>query len=199
MKNFIFSKTKKTISIAISLIIAGLTLPWVLMFIGTLFLSFPATPVNKYGEFPFRVIYEINGEQIVIDDVLICKYAGRGMDTGSGNYLVWNEDLASGKKLGYGALWLIFGQTTPWRDGCSIKLIDNVDVGKGLQGGIYIDIGNAQYYLGYYKSEKYSPGIVFNNTSGYVSADTLMEKYGVRIMEVEFPRPLEGNGILIKK
>jgi len=53
-------------------------------------------PEITYGEFAFRLEYEINGEAIVIEDSVIVEYGGTSWDAGIGNHNVWNSRLASG-------------------------------------------------------------------------------------------------------
>ena len=55
-------------------------------------------PVNKYGEFPFKLVYEINGERIEIDDTLVIEYLGQDWNEGSGTYNVWNTYHKNGTK-----------------------------------------------------------------------------------------------------
>ena len=56
----------------------------------------PDKPVIRYGEFPFRLVYEIDGERHVIEDTIICQYDGFALD-GSGKYRKWKTRLASGE------------------------------------------------------------------------------------------------------
>jgi len=82
------------IIIAISL----LFLPWVLIYVGNLFEKSPEKPVIRYGEFPFRLVYEINGRRELIEDTLIIKYKGVGIDEGRGKFRKWESRLASGNE-----------------------------------------------------------------------------------------------------
>jgi hypothetical protein len=45
---------------------------------------------NTYGEFPFRIVYELDGERITIEDVLICEYGGNDWNEGMGRY-IWSD------------------------------------------------------------------------------------------------------------
>lgn len=54
--------------------------------------------VIRYGEFPFRLEYEINGRRELIEDTLIIKYKGIGIDEGRGKFRKWEDRLASGNK-----------------------------------------------------------------------------------------------------
>lgn len=57
-----------------------LILPWLLIFIGIYLEPNPPSPMNKHGEFPFHLVYEVDDKQYTIDDTIICDYAGIGMD-----------------------------------------------------------------------------------------------------------------------
>jgi len=92
-----FSATVVIVLIAVFAIIANFTVwPWVMISLGISLLPNPPKPGITYSEFPFRLVYEINGERKVIEDTLICEYDGIGMDEGRGKYRKWKEHLASG-------------------------------------------------------------------------------------------------------
>ena len=40
-----------------------ISLPWILLGIGIASLPNPPEPEVKYGEFPFKLVYEVDGEQ----------------------------------------------------------------------------------------------------------------------------------------
>lgn len=41
-----------------------------------LFVPAPPRPEVTYGEFPFEIVYELDGETITVNDVFVCEYAG---------------------------------------------------------------------------------------------------------------------------
>ena len=88
---------KASLLIILILYVLVLVLPFVLIDLHSLFLPNPPKPVITYGEFPFKLVYEINGEQKVIEDTVICKYDGIGIGSGS-KYRKWKSRLASGNK-----------------------------------------------------------------------------------------------------
>ncbi len=59
----------------------------------------PPLPEITYGEFPFRLEYELNEELHVIEDTLIVEFDGFGMNEGIGRYSRWTSRLASGEDL----------------------------------------------------------------------------------------------------
>jgi hypothetical protein len=79
--------------------VAYFALPWILIFIGIHSGPNPPRPEITYGEFPFRLEYEINGERKVIQDTLICEFDGFGADEANGKYRKWKDSLASGNSF----------------------------------------------------------------------------------------------------
>lgn len=59
----------------------------------------PPKPEIMYGEFPFKLEYEIQGERIVLEDTIIIEYDGISWNAGYGNHNVWASRLASGNDL----------------------------------------------------------------------------------------------------
>ena len=48
-----------------------------------------AKPEIKYGEFPLKVTYEVNGEIKVIEEVIVCEYYGMGGGGEGGKQRIW--------------------------------------------------------------------------------------------------------------
>lgn len=78
--------------ILLPVIIIGL--PFILLFKG----SSPQPPKIKYGEFPFKLVYEINGERVTVEDTLICEYDGIGWNEGTGKHRKWKSYLESNRE-----------------------------------------------------------------------------------------------------
>ena len=57
----------------------------------------PPKPEITYGEFPFRIEYELQGERFVIEDTVICEFKGIGTSEAS-KRRIWKAHLASGKE-----------------------------------------------------------------------------------------------------
>jgi len=134
----------------------------------------PPKPRIKYGEFPFTLVYELNGEEIVIEDVLICKYDGVGW---SGDFVLggnkWKQSFKSGNRR---VVLLEVDETTvihyPTRDSASYYM-----------GG-----------LGYGIAFSEDAAIADPNThdvyTDRVSAEELLDKYGIRILSWEIAPPI---------
>lgn len=90
---------KKIIIIILGIMVAIVgffMLPWIAIGLGIFFSPAPPMPEITYEEFPFRLVYELNGEPIVVEDAIICEYDGIGMDEGQGKRRKWKSRLASG-------------------------------------------------------------------------------------------------------
>ena len=154
----------------ISLLIFG---PWIASFVQPT----PPQPVIRYGEFPFKLEYEINGQVVVVEDTIICKYKGIDVTFGEGKFLKWEGYLASGK------------ESAP-HDEVSL-LIDGANQ-------IYFRLGGPAWYLGY--MSVYYPGYgspsfhAWSPSSfGIISTDDLWNKYNIRIISFEPSPPIENT------
>ena len=56
-----------------------------------------AKPEIKYGEFPLRIVCEVNGEERIIEEVVVCEYDGIVNRGEGGKRRVWKSYLQSGK------------------------------------------------------------------------------------------------------
>lgn len=87
------------IAVIIALIIAAVIIVSVgIWFLSGGFLPSPAEPEITYGEFPFKLEYEINGKTKVVEDTLICEYDGFAINAARGKYRHWKSYLASGNE-----------------------------------------------------------------------------------------------------
>jgi len=175
--------------ILVTAIVGFFTLPWLLIFIFGQLEPNPPRPENTYGEFPFRLVYVIEGKTKVIEDTLICEFNGFGWDEGNGKHIKWDARLANGNKL----TKFLFTDDSQY----GIKLFDGFIEGQGGTSIIF-DIGNPQYYLGYKKYTDYSPGRVSISSplaTGVISEDELWNKYNIKIIEKKLSPPLDVNDI----
>jgi len=199
-------------------IIAFCISPWVVLYpmahVIKFFTPTPPEPINTYGEFPFRLVYEVDGEQFTVEDVLVCEFDGRGEN---GKSIIWKgRMLSNDKPASYYGRWLLSGEgeyQSPL--GFAFVLLE-ADKSISDSQNIYYDLGNCEYYLGYQAPDGYSPGLSFryfdsnefkefnesrktSKVNGFViEEDVLWEQYKIRIIEVNFAEPLKGNGISLK-
>lgn len=164
--------------LVISILVIGfLSMPWLLIFTGIQQEPDPPRPEITYGEFPFRLEYEINGQRKVIEDTLICEYDGVGMDEGRGKYRKWKKILATGKER--------------------ITLLKADDTKE-----IYYSPGSANYYMGDYGDATYKhnfPNASIKQTNGsivsngLINADQLLEEYNIKLISWDYTPPIKNR------
>lgn len=186
---------KKIISICIftifiSIIISGMLFLFVIS--GAVFSLMPTPPKPEitYREFPFRLEYEINGENIVIEDVLICEFDGFKSLGAAGKYRKWNiYTKSSGERM--------------------IKLLDVREKNDYTDWGnqvleLCFDPGNAEYYMGDVEYRQRDGTMCEwvdylhkkpDGTTGYSAfeLDEAWEKYKIRLISWEVAPPIENT------
>lgn len=162
------------IVIILLLIIICTCLPWIILFVGYWISEPPNKPEITYGEFSLELVYEINGEERIINDTLVCTYEGIGISEASGKIRKWKSILKSGNEK----LVLI--------------AYNNVE--------IYYDIDPARYYMGDYNNSTYSPKVMcetkYENgttSNSLIFNEELSEKYGIVIKSWISTPPIENH------
>lgn len=158
--------------------VAYLALPWVLILIGNHSEANPPRPEITYGEFSFRLEYEINGERKVIQDTLICEFDGFGADEGRGKYRKWKKRLASGNER---ITLLVVNQTQE----------------------IYYSPGSPNYYMGDLENNEDHqngfPNALIIERAGrltsnrLVRADELLDKYSIKLISWDSDPPIKNT------
>lgn len=161
-------------------VVLWISLPWIILYVGIQSSPDPALPQITYGEFPFRLEYVSDGNPMVIEDTLICEYAGVGSNEGQGKYRKWKEKLASGN--------------------------DNITLLKINEASeIYFSSGGAAYYMGDLpegRSFKHAfPNAIMEIKDGrftstrFVSENELMEKFRIQLTRWEPAEPITNEFI----
>jgi hypothetical protein len=185
--NKLKAKLLLLITLLLLLPICILIFPWSLIFFGGQLEPNPPRPEITYGEFPFRLEYEINGQRKVIHDVLICEFDGFGWNEGTGKYRRWEKRLVSGEQ--------------------DILLLKVDDSKK-----ILFSPGSAQYYMNDLDRKKkfHSDKVAKENDSsfpdafyeihskgstltGFVSADELLKEYHIKLLSFEPSQPVQNH------
>lgn len=74
-----------------------LTLPWIFLYWCGTQIEEPEKPQITQESFPFTLVYECNGKEIVIEDTMICKYTGSDWYmTDTKKHRTWGMELKSG-------------------------------------------------------------------------------------------------------
>lgn len=156
---------------------------------GFLFMFNPPSPKIKYGEFPFRLTYEINGEQKVIEDTIICKFDGFKSEGTNGIHRKWKTYLKSGNER----LTLL-----------DLRSLEEVNEFRQTMLELYFYYGNAEYYMGDIGDRQRSAqgldrvSYHYQNTDGTTGGssykvDEAYEKYKIRLISWEPSPPIQNT------
>ena len=150
----------------------------------------PPEPQIKYGEFPFRLTYELNGETKLIEDVIVCQFDGFINMGTVGKDIKWKTNLKSGKE----ELTLL---------DLSLLNIENELEQTMLE--LYFYYGAGAYYMGdtenpYSRKAQNFDWIDYKylnkdgeiGYSGY-KAEEAYKKYGIRLISWECAPPIENH------
>ena len=141
----------------------------------------PPKPKYQYGEFPFSLTYEINGERVEIKDTLVIEYTGTGYNEGLGKYNKWNTYYKS-------------SQTSD----NTLEIFNDYVEGIGSVI-IFYELGSCEYYMGLVETEELfisktiKPGdIVISSPKGTgpITDEDLYEYFGIRIVEKLISPPM---------
>lgn len=148
----------------------------------SIFMSNPEEPEITYGEFPFRITYELKGEVKVIEDVVICEYDGIETLGTAGKKRKWKSYLKSGNER-----------------------VSLLKVDDSLE--FYFNYGDPENYMGDNQSKRYGEGLYYDLSyipfvkrendiqiadSG-MQAEEVWEKYGLRIIKWEHSMPIQNS------
>jgi len=183
-------KTNSIVKFSIIILIciaAYFILPWVAIFAGVSLSPNPQKPEILYAEFPFKLVFEMNGEQRTVEDTLICEYDGIGMNEGVGKYRKWKRRLQSGNEV------IVLFETE--------NILEQTTYGVIVSRSIIFSLGTPNYYMGENEKFEYTfPDASCREIyrageirSRRVSADELFEKYGIRLISWEILPPIDNH------
>jgi len=183
-------KTITALSIICILVIVIIALLYLFVLSGAFSILMPKPPEPQitYGEFPFSITYEVNGEIRVYEDSLICEYAGIESRGTAGKYRIWNSKLKSGNV-----------------NICLLKVADSE-----LTYEISTSAGLPEYYMGdfQYGQDRYDYESVMHDERylGYrelkndevinsysIEKEKVFEKFKLRIIERKYSQPIENK------
>lgn len=147
--------------------------------IGTwLFTPNPPTPEITYGEFPFEIVYEIDGEIITINDIYVCQYDGIGANEGYGKHREWKGYI---KSTGEKDLILL-------EDG-NLKLA--------------CSLGGPKYYMSdpSIPTQEFTPKIFYiispnefgGTSSGVMDIEPILEQYKIKLISWKLSEPIPNS------
>lgn len=153
----------------------------------------PPKPEITYGEFPFKLEYELNGEKHIIEDVWVCEFDGFGSNEGFGKQRKWK-----GKVKGTGKDKIVLLDV---KEPTTLGLFGDTPI-KQI---IYFSPGSARYYMGdmigvagIYKNTfpdalywEYS--FPFTTCKGIVEKKELQERFNLRLTNWEIEPPIKNT------
>lgn len=140
-------------------------------------------PDKTYGEFPFKLIYELNGVTKIVEDIIICEFDGYKIVGESGIYRKWKSYLKSGNER----ITLL-------------KIDDTVE--------IYFSYGSPEYYMDDpqygrangnidFDPQNWIPYIIWDNnkkvTDSAMSPNEAWDKYKLKIIDWQYTKPIKNN------
>lgn len=161
------------------LIFAFVALPWLLIYGGIWLSPDPPKPQITSAEFPFELVYKLDGEIITINDVYVCEYDGIGMDEGQGKHLEWKGYIKSSNQ-------------------------ENLVLFEGDNKQIICNIGAPEYYMGdpeYYETyatDNIVPSLSLIDdygdiTSNRVLSDDESQRYNIELISWTLSKPIENT------
>lgn len=155
-------------------------------------------PKITYGEFPFAVEYEMDGEKFVIEDTVICEFNGYlDIPNSPNQYIDWNLTI----------------KNRP--DDYNIKLVHLgyfndallAEGEKSMDTAVYLNVGSPNYYMGnpsFSPIETDAPCIIYTElVPGDNIFETIKQKvlkfeeaeemFGIKITKFEFSKPIENT------
>ena len=172
---------KKTFIIAILLGILGFTL------LTGCFYPNPPVPEITYGEFPFKLTYEVDGEIKIIEDTVICEFDGFKSEGENGKHRKWKARLKSGDE-----------QVTMLKIDETFKLYCSYDLPEYYMDDLRFmsrveyeqmrerDLNSYFIILGKYDNGKEAE-------SNFISADEAWDRYNFRILDRKYTPPIQNS------
>ena len=138
--------------------------------------SLPSPQVTE-GEFPFEIVYEIDGETVTVNDVYVCAFSGFGLNTG-GIHREWEGYIKSS-----GDEALILFEDDGLKLACSV--------------------GSPEYYMSdpVVSSEEYVPKVYYviepndvgGKTYGALGIESLLAQYKIELISWKLSEPIQNS------
>ncbi len=135
-------------------------------------------PKIKEGEFPFEIVYEIDGETVTINDVYVCEFDGLDWNEGVGKHRKWKGYIKSS-----GAKELI--------------LLEDGDL------KLAVSVGFPEYYMSdqsITQIKELTPSIYYikpnelgGTSSGVLDIEQLLEQYKLKLVSWNFSEPIQNS------
>lgn len=184
--------TSKKVLLCIVLSILGLVvlfslwiMPWIFM-AGSSYLLTPnqPAPAIEYAEFPFCLVYELEGKEYEVKDSVICEYNGQDFNEGTGEkYRKWKSSLKSGNTR----ITLLNAD-----DGIEIFFLNLSWFPTGLYMGD--PSSRSDDVVGTFPNALYTSDFENQMAGKYIiNAEEMWEKYKLRLIKWEIAPPIENK------
>ena len=152
--------------------------PWSIMYFGIELSEDPPEPAITYGEFPFELVYEIDGKRTTVNDVYVCEYKGIRSNE-AGKFRDWDGYIKS-------------------TGNANLTLCED-EVRK-----VCCTVGNSRYYMGEWKQKEPPTPYVFEVIHDSYdfdermklwinSEEELMAQYNIKLISWKFSEPIENT------
>ena len=155
----------------------------------TYFAPNPPKPEIRYGEFPFVITYEVDGEIKAIEDTIICEYDGIEWTNSGSKERKWKSHLKSGNK-GIVLLKVDDGEMSyeiSTTAGLPEYYMNDHRYGNDRED--YERMLHDERYLGY--TEIKNDKIVVKSIS--MEKEEVYERFKLRIIERKYSKPIENK------
>ena len=146
----------------------------------------PPEPAVQYAEFPFNLVYELDGENIEVVDVYVCEYDGVAF-TSNGWMRKWKGYV---KSTGENDLFITSneGKKIYFMVGLPAECMgDSSNKREWAETGLWHRTALEDYA---YESEKTEDGYEWQRI---ISAEDLLSKYNVKFISFEHAAPIENT------
>ena len=156
--------------------------PWLVLWLGLSMMPNPPKPEITYGEFPFELVYELDGEIKVVKDVLICEFDGFNLNTGRGKNRQWKTRTESGEDR----------ITLLYSEGIEIFFPSGTDKGDLYMGDPETHAEDVEHPFpnAYYNTP---PVNGIHNSSYIISAEDMWEKYSLKLISWKPSQPIQNS------
>jgi len=195
------------IMISIIILLGGLLLLLVTFFPAIWSLISPRAfrPEIRYGEFDFRLEYEIYGEVVVVEDTVVVEHSGTSWDAGIGNHNVWDNHLKSGREfieLYRSDAVVIFIRILGVLNGVYLLGTDSVreDLHTNLPDVTRLNLNEEgltsqqEQERDTFFSDNSEPNWrFFGGARWHINEEDLFNNYGIRLIRFEYDLPIENS------
>lgn len=160
--------------VAVFFLIHCITMILLFLF-GYAFAPGPEVPEITYSEFPFKIVYSIDGEVFEIEDSYVCDCKGVGFEYDLHKNLIWNTYLKNAET----------------------EYIELCDMHYGYRLCLYV--GSPEYYMmeSFPPYGDHVPGEYLHSSGNdrreEISFEEAKEKYGLEIISATFSEPIENK------